>query len=521
MKTKPVIILFGVLFFLFSCERNQTTTVTKENFSGYVQKGPFLNGSSVTISELDNNFNQTGRSYSTTVANNSGSFEQKQIQLITSFVQLKADGYYFNEVTGESSTGQLTLYALADIAGVNSANVNVLTHLEKSRVEYLVQHTGLSFIDAKKQAQKEVLAIFSLELPSDSTSESLNLSASGDDNAVLLAVSCILQGPLSTAQMSELMANIITDIAADGKLDNTSLGSELIDNARLIDLSAIRQNLENEYNRLELTNAVIPDFEKHVQYFLANSQYTPVKIISYPVAGEFGLNLLNDTVSKIPPGAQYSMKANLPQGTDLKIVLKGDENYLWGISIFPSPLNWLVSTYNTTTMSQEFNVIESNKPNDLNISFSGREDLSSTIVVEYYENNAATPTRTKTITLGRPLNGNISYPYYGKYGANLLNDTDTTFYAYHGNSLNAKVPGNKTLKVVLKGGTWVLQGDTAVSNWTIGTYNDSSKSQEFTVTQNNKTSDLGIIFTAPGTAFLEYYVNGETSPGKVKQLIIY
>ena len=201
MKTKLFsFLVLGLSLFLVSCEtlvnkpvdplvNKLVEPLKKEVFSGYVQKGPYLNGSSVTISELDTSLNQTGRSYSTTVADNSGSFEQKKIELVSNYVQLKADGYYFNEVTGESSSGQLTLYALADVSVVNSANINVLTHLEKSRVEYLVQQKGLAFIAAKKQAQQEVLKIFNLSLPADSTSESLNLSRTGESNAILLAVS--------------------------------------------------------------------------------------------------------------------------------------------------------------------------------------------------------------------------------------------------------------------------------------------------------------------------------------------
>src|SRR5665647_224176 len=128
MKTKLFsFLLLGLSLLLVSCEtlvNKPVEPLKKEIFSGYVQKGPFINGSSVTISELDATLNQTGRSYSTTVADNSGSFEQKKIELVSNYVQLKADGYYFNEVTGESSTGQLTMYALADVSVVNSANVN-------------------------------------------------------------------------------------------------------------------------------------------------------------------------------------------------------------------------------------------------------------------------------------------------------------------------------------------------------------------------------------------------------------
>jgi hypothetical protein len=84
---KPAFVstLFIVCLFMFvSCDKTQeiiqTQPVKKEILSGYVQKGPFITGSAVTIVELDEELNQTGRTYSTTVADNSGSFEQKKIE---------------------------------------------------------------------------------------------------------------------------------------------------------------------------------------------------------------------------------------------------------------------------------------------------------------------------------------------------------------------------------------------------------------------------------------------------------
>lgn len=50
----------------------------------------------------------------------------------------------------------------------------------------------------------------------------------GDDNAILLAVSLILQGYPYTSNLSELLAKISTDIREDGVLKNPALGSILI-----------------------------------------------------------------------------------------------------------------------------------------------------------------------------------------------------------------------------------------------------------------------------------------------------
>jgi hypothetical protein len=48
---------------------------TTYSISGYIQKGPFINGTSLTVYELAQNFSQTGSSYSSQVYDNIGSFE--------------------------------------------------------------------------------------------------------------------------------------------------------------------------------------------------------------------------------------------------------------------------------------------------------------------------------------------------------------------------------------------------------------------------------------------------------------
>jgi len=273
-KNFLIIAVVAVLF--TACNKN---SIKKDIFSGYAQKGPFVVGSSVTISELDTNLNQTGKTYHTTITDNSGSFELTGIEFVSNYVQLKVEGHYFNEVCGVVSS-PITLYALVDIQDINSANVNVLTHLEKSRVEYLVKQEKKSFFEAKQQAQREVLAIFGF-MPSNTSSEALNLVNDG----MLLAISSILvtTGRCNIIQFNivELMANISEDIKTDGTLDNTALGTELINSAWLllpgnwlISLERIRNNMEARYSELGL-NVSIPDFESYITAF-ANSGLYPI-----------------------------------------------------------------------------------------------------------------------------------------------------------------------------------------------------------------------------------------------------
>jgi hypothetical protein len=395
MKPKFFSLVLLVLYLGFtSCifsDDPEEQPVKKETFSGYVQKGPFISGSSVTLYELDNGLNQTGRSYSATVLDNSGSFEHKQIELISRFTQLKADGYYFNEVSGKPSSGQLTLYALADISQVSSANVNVLTHLEKGRAEYLIREQGLSFAAAKAQAQQEVLSIFNLDLRGNAMSESLSLTSNG----ILLAVSSIVQGHLSTAAMSELMADIIADIRTDGTLDEPSLGSQLIDNARLLRIAKVRQNLESKYSEPGMGSVVVPQFESYIQQFIDKTTFEPQAFITYPETSGVRINILAVGVSKVKVNSStggrifHSMKAGLPEGTSLKVVLKGGS---WSVVGYPAPENWTIGDYDYTSRSQVFTVTQSGIPNDLRIAVDPGE-----ITVEYYENGADEPTFVKQV----------------------------------------------------------------------------------------------------------------------------
>src|SRR5574344_1435881 len=402
-----ILIIATMLIAFTSCKtEKEEIKVKKEIFSGFVQKGPFVNGSSVTIIELNSEFNQTGKTYHTVISGTLGEFEQRDIELISNYVELKAEGYYFNEISGQTSSSPLTLTALTDIEDLNSANVNVLTHLEKSRTEYLVKQQNMSFANAKRQARNEVLAIFAFE-QSESLSESLNLTS----DAELLAISCILQGQISTGDMEELMADISNDIKSDGVLTNTVLGTKLMNNAFSVQqvLSAIRSNLEEKYAG---TGVFIPDFEAKINAFINSDKYPFTLSITYPATGQYGQdifeNILSDEVTEIqmvdgPPFAlALGMIAEVPTGLSLKIVLRGG---IWSYSQSTDIVNWTVSTYNTTEKTQEFVVTNSGAKSDILMIFqnSNFEPPTGSIFIDYYENGATTPTKTKELIFNVPV----------------------------------------------------------------------------------------------------------------------
>ncbi|HEY3371379.1 MAG TPA: fibrobacter succinogenes major paralogous domain-containing protein [Prolixibacteraceae bacterium] len=276
MRKFKALQLIVLILMAVSCneENNIQPTLTLPKVSGYVQKGPFLNGTAITITELSAELVPTGKNYPSQILDNKGSFEVKNVQLSSNYVELKADGFYFNEVSNSNSTTQITLFALSDLTNKASLNVNVLSTLEKGRVEYLLSN-GSSFSDAKAKAQLEILSFFEMGKTSMTESEGLDITQLGDDNARLLAISVILQGSLTVPDLSELLANISTDIREDGILNSQTLGTLLINNARSIRLDQIRRNLEARYETLGLTVS-IPEFEKYVNQFIAQTHFVYV-----------------------------------------------------------------------------------------------------------------------------------------------------------------------------------------------------------------------------------------------------
>ena len=395
MKTKLILLVIVsiiVTILILSCETSTESKVdllTKDKISGYVQKGPFINGSSISIYELDENLSQTGNVFNTQISDNKGTFEISDIELISNYVNFRADGFYFNEIIGEQSASQITFYALSDVSDKNNINVNILTHLEKARVEYLVSNES-SFNDTKIQAQKEILSIFNIEKEDINSSENLDITVQGDDNAILLAVSLILQGFHSEGELTELLSNISTDIREDGKLNSSTIGSDLINHAVYLDTTTIRNNLEKRYSDL----GVVPEidhFEKYINNFITNTSFTITEsIIEYPSSGLYGNNILslNDTIYS---GEDFSLAAYLQKGTSLKIKINALESGIW---YYAGGTNWAITIFDFNTMSQTFTAIESGKYCDLQTYFDAGRYL-----IEYYEiASSDIPTRTKTIT---------------------------------------------------------------------------------------------------------------------------
>jgi len=270
------------------------STSSAITLSGKIQKGPYVQGTEITVRELDSSMIPTGNTFTSTIDDHTGSFSIKGT-LTNKIVELSGDGYYFNEVSGSLSTAKLTLSALSDITDNSSVNVNLMTHLEKKRVEYLMDNSKMTFAAAKTQAQMEIMKIFNIDNVTLGNSETLDISKSGDGNAVLLAISTILQSDKTEAELTELLSTINTDIRTDGTLDSTNTKSTLVNAADYLHNfhSAIRSNIENRYSNLGIS-ATIPAFESYA-FKLSTTEFCSTCL--YVIVGSSGTILTSSTAT--------------------------------------------------------------------------------------------------------------------------------------------------------------------------------------------------------------------------------
>ena len=247
---------------------SEKVAISLDEVTGVTQKGPFLSGSKVLVREMSDGrtLTQTGNSFNGKILNDKGEFKINARMLVSQYVMLEATGYYRNEVTGDNSNSELTLFAITDVNDRNIVNVNLLTHLEYERVVYLVTKKKMRVKAAKKQAQQEVFGLLGIDASGFSNSEDLNIVGSSDEDGALLAFSVMFQGNRTVAQLTELLTQVATDMEEDGTWDNFTAKMGIAEWAADADssgkLDTIRQNVEGWG-----LSSMVPKFEPYVRHF--------------------------------------------------------------------------------------------------------------------------------------------------------------------------------------------------------------------------------------------------------------
>jgi len=394
MKNCILITLIFLVFFS-SCKKDEPDPKEEINtysVNGLIQKGPFIIGTTVTISELNPNLTETGKTFHTTITDNKGSFEIPNLELESDFIQIRADGYFFNEVKGKLSNSRIVLNAIVNLQENQNINLNIMTSFESERVKYLVE-SGDDFESAKKQAIKEVYDIFGFSTTDINAPETFDITNDGENNSILLAISAITLGSHSSAKLTNLISGITSDIKKDGILDNEEYQTELINEATLLDTEAIKNNLLARYQDLG-EDVSINNFEHFVDEFVSNSDFIFTKNIVYQGSVHGLLNVISDTTINYTGAVKYCIAAFLPTGTKCTVIYEVADS-VSGVGLFKlENEGWKIVTVN----SNDVKLTADGQGETVFVPFMlGPPIYPGRVDMFIYENGSDTPAFTKII----------------------------------------------------------------------------------------------------------------------------
>ena len=232
---------------------------------GNVQKGPFTQGTSITIQALDDELNPIGKNYQTKTIDDAGSFKIDN-QIESKYVEIIATGYYFNEISGRVSSSPITLRALSDLTETGKTNVNILTTLESDRIRKLVVDNKKSIREAREQTEQELFDIFHIPnaVSQSSGFDKLDITQEGASNAILLAISTSLQADRSEGELSELISKIASEMVSSGNISNEIIAEQIRAGGMSVNAESVRTNLNERYNALGISDYAIPPFEEYL-----------------------------------------------------------------------------------------------------------------------------------------------------------------------------------------------------------------------------------------------------------------
>ena len=268
-KCTATLSILLTMFFLSACGSDSEETAgsprnpVTRSVSGIIEKGPFGQGSKVTLYELRKDLSQTGKSFKTQTTSHLGAFKIDGIELESPYVEMETNGYFYNEVKGEMSVAPITLNAIADITNRNSVNVNIITHLEFERVKKLVKE-GSSFSSAKAQAEKELLKCFGIT-DEISNPENISITDNNRNASILLAISTIMQYNRSEGELTAFMSKFATDFADNGLIDDLSVRNGIKEGQENVHPSDVANKMKEYYGKQNVA-VYCEDFSKYIDF---------------------------------------------------------------------------------------------------------------------------------------------------------------------------------------------------------------------------------------------------------------
>lgn len=280
-----------------------------------------MSGSTITIQPMDSKLQVRGDFYSSTIQDDMGNFSFGSKLFEAPYAELTANGYFFNEVEGELSSGTLSLRALVDLSDKTTVNVNVLTHLKYQRVQRLVEG-GMSFKEANTQAQKELFTAFGLQRYEDKDASSFSIIGGTDESAALIAISSLLIVDRSEAALTEYLAKLCKEFGDNGAFtESTRQQMKEGRNALAGQLSAVRNHVIDRYEEIGLPIEV-----KELAYFF---DWDNDGVAGNETLQEGQTVTLETTKLQVPnQGGNYTIKITSPVPVYLEpLISEDDESY--------------------------------------------------------------------------------------------------------------------------------------------------------------------------------------------------
>lgn len=244
--------------------------------TGIAQKGPFVFGTSVTVTETSKEFNtETYQKAEGCILTNDGRYTFNEVHSKSNCVKIRATGFYRNEVTGRVSNNPITL--AAKTCSPAHANVNILTHITIPRIEQLTMN-HIDFAEAKAQAEREVFAAFGIDTVmlylqpyftdgrlDKPVAEDLDMFGNSEYSAALFAISAMIQGERSENDMMNLANNLAEDIKGDGIWNDQNWKIQIAD--WIVGLDTIWK-YNDIRNNVSSWGMGIPNFERYMRAFI-------------------------------------------------------------------------------------------------------------------------------------------------------------------------------------------------------------------------------------------------------------
>lgn len=229
------------------------------HIEGYVQKGQLVKGSQVTAFVLDQELKATGKSYPANILDDLGAFAV-DIKVEEPFLELRAEGYYFNEVTGEVSESPIYLEAMGNQQSTN-LNINLFTTITKPRIKKLLAEDK-GWATSTLTAQEELLTALGID---DTTEDFTDIDITGTDksDALLLAFACIIQQNRSISEIVTLIQNAASEFEDEGKLTEKTVNA-ILANRSDVDPFDVAHNIAEYYSDKSITGKSLPAFYKYL-----------------------------------------------------------------------------------------------------------------------------------------------------------------------------------------------------------------------------------------------------------------